>query len=242
MSSITSSQSISLHFLLNSSSDGSAHQHSHWCLNEELRCFCWIWGGLQHPQVNGQRLEARGIVGSFFIFPLSFSVHVFLTDVLVASPWMSLPVWHLKLRWTLRTTQMIRLSAMRSCSSPLAYSDQLRCFSVSLNIFSCCWICVDYWIFDGMLRDIHTVVTSKLISVVIIILASQTSKSTFFVRPAAFPSIATLLVRLPSKKRDDMNHFFIGTIQKIIKQREEQPPELVNLTHLGPGNERQIVN
>ncbi|CAF98286.1 unnamed protein product, partial [Tetraodon nigroviridis] len=42
---------------------------------------------------------------------------------------------------------------------------------------------------------------------------------------AAFPSIATLLVRIPNKRRDDMNHFFIGTIQKIIQQREEQPPE-----------------
>lgn len=50
--------------------------------------------------------------------------------------------------------------------------------------------------------------------------------------PAAFPSIATLLVRIPNKRLDDMNHFFIGTIQKIIKQREEQPPEQVNLTHL----------
>lgn len=68
MSSNISSQSISLHFLLYSPSDGSAHQHSHWCLNEELRCFCWIWGGLQHPQVNGQRLEVRGIMGSFFLY------------------------------------------------------------------------------------------------------------------------------------------------------------------------------
>lgn len=61
-----------LHFLLYSPADGSAHQHSHWCLNEELRWLCWIWGGLQHPQVNGQRLEAWGIMGSFsfFIFSL----------------------------------------------------------------------------------------------------------------------------------------------------------------------------
>lgn len=34
-----------------------------------------------------------------------------------------------------------------------------------------------------------------------------------------------------------MNHFFTRTIQKIIKQREEQPPEQVNLTHLGPVKE-----
>lgn len=60
--------------------------------------------------------------------------------------------------------------------------------------------------------------------------------------PAAFPSFATLLVRIPNKRLDDMNHFFIGTIQKIIKQREEQPPEQVNLTHLGPGQEVQRVN
>lgn len=167
----------------------------------------------------------------------------FLTDVLAASPWMSLPVWHLQLRWTLRTTQMIRLSATRSCSSPLAYSDPLRCFSVSPNILCCCWICVDHLIKDGMLRDIHRVVTSQLNTGVIIILVPQTkTKQTItycFVCPAAFPSIATLLVRIPNKRLDDMNHFFIGTIQKIINQREEQPPEQVNLTH---GQERQRVN
>ncbi|XP_056907891.1 thromboxane-A synthase isoform X3 [Takifugu flavidus] len=43
---------------------------------------------------------------------------------------------------------------------------------------------------------------------------------------AAFPSLAAPLVGIiPNKKRDNMNHFFIRTIQKIIKQREEQPPE-----------------
>uniref|UniRef100_UPI0037E830C9 thromboxane-A synthase n=1 Tax=Semicossyphus pulcher TaxID=241346 RepID=UPI0037E830C9 len=42
----------------------------------------------------------------------------------------------------------------------------------------------------------------------------------------AFPFIAAPLVGLlPNKRRDKMNHFFINCIQKIIKQREEQPPE-----------------
>lgn len=54
-------------------------------------------------------------------------------------------------------------------------------------------------------------------------------KTYCIVCPAAFPSLAAPLVGIiPNKRRDDMNHFFIRTIQKIIKQREEQPPEQVN--------------
>lgn len=42
----------------------------------------------------------------------------------------------------------------------------------------------------------------------------------------AFPFIAAPLVGvIPNKRRDKMNHFFINSIQKIIKQREEQPPD-----------------
>ncbi|KAL6107045.1 tbxas1 [Pungitius sinensis] len=42
----------------------------------------------------------------------------------------------------------------------------------------------------------------------------------------AFPFITAPLARfLPNKRRDQMNHFFINIIQKIIKQREEQPAE-----------------
>ncbi|XP_029009808.2 thromboxane-A synthase [Betta splendens] len=42
----------------------------------------------------------------------------------------------------------------------------------------------------------------------------------------AFPSImAPLAGLIPNKRRDQMNQFFISSIQKIIKQREEQPPE-----------------
>ncbi|XP_030586628.1 thromboxane-A synthase-like isoform X2 [Archocentrus centrarchus] len=42
----------------------------------------------------------------------------------------------------------------------------------------------------------------------------------------AFPFIMASLSRfIPNKRRDKMNHFFINSIQKIIKQREEQPPE-----------------
>ncbi|KAF3689068.1 Thromboxane-A synthase [Channa argus] len=42
----------------------------------------------------------------------------------------------------------------------------------------------------------------------------------------AFPFIAAPLAGLiPNRKRDQMNQFFISIIQKIIKQREEQPPE-----------------
>lgn len=53
----------------------------------------------------------------------------------------------------------------------------------------------------------------------------------WFVCPVAFPFIAAPLVRLiPNRRRDQMNQFFINSIQKIIKQREEQPPEQVNLT------------
>lgn len=53
----------------------------------------------------------------------------------------------------------------------------------------------------------------------------------WFVCPVAFPSITAPLAGLiPNKRRDQMNQFFINTIQKIIKQREEQPPEQVDLT------------
>ncbi|CAJ1057151.1 thromboxane-A synthase [Xyrichtys novacula] len=42
----------------------------------------------------------------------------------------------------------------------------------------------------------------------------------------AFPFLAAPLVGLiPNKRRDKMNNFFINIIQKIIEQREEQPPE-----------------
>ncbi|KAM9352628.1 thromboxane-A synthase [Symphorus nematophorus] len=42
----------------------------------------------------------------------------------------------------------------------------------------------------------------------------------------AFPFMAAPLVGLiPNKRRDQMNQFFINSIQRIIKQREEQPPE-----------------
>ncbi|XP_005930400.1 thromboxane-A synthase [Haplochromis burtoni] len=42
----------------------------------------------------------------------------------------------------------------------------------------------------------------------------------------AFPSIMVPLSRfIPSKRQDKMNNFFINSIHKIIKQREEQPPE-----------------
>ncbi|KAM6926464.1 thromboxane-A synthase isoform 1-T4 [Lycodopsis pacificus] len=42
----------------------------------------------------------------------------------------------------------------------------------------------------------------------------------------AFPFITAPLMRfIPNKRRDEMNHFFINIIQKIIKQREEQPAE-----------------
>ncbi|XP_032378719.1 thromboxane-A synthase [Etheostoma spectabile] len=42
----------------------------------------------------------------------------------------------------------------------------------------------------------------------------------------AFPFIMAPLARLiPNKRRDQMNQFFIQCIQRIIKQREEQPPE-----------------
>uniref|UniRef100_A0A671YJX6 Thromboxane-A synthase n=1 Tax=Sparus aurata TaxID=8175 RepID=A0A671YJX6_SPAAU len=42
----------------------------------------------------------------------------------------------------------------------------------------------------------------------------------------AFPFLAAPLVGLiPNKRRDEMNQFFINSIQKIIEQREEQPPE-----------------
>uniref|UniRef100_A0A8C9YMG8 Thromboxane-A synthase n=1 Tax=Sander lucioperca TaxID=283035 RepID=A0A8C9YMG8_SANLU len=42
----------------------------------------------------------------------------------------------------------------------------------------------------------------------------------------AFPFVMAPLARLiPNKRRDQMNQFFIHSIQRIIKQREEQPPE-----------------
>ncbi|XP_029992926.1 thromboxane-A synthase [Sphaeramia orbicularis] len=42
----------------------------------------------------------------------------------------------------------------------------------------------------------------------------------------AFPFImAPLAGLIPNKRRDQMNQFFISSIRKIIKQREEQPPE-----------------
>uniref|UniRef100_A0A3Q2QAZ5 Thromboxane-A synthase n=1 Tax=Fundulus heteroclitus TaxID=8078 RepID=A0A3Q2QAZ5_FUNHE len=41
----------------------------------------------------------------------------------------------------------------------------------------------------------------------------------------AFPNIMAPVARfIPNKRRDQMNGFFINIIQKIIKQREEQPP------------------
>ncbi|CAG5958322.1 unnamed protein product [Menidia menidia] len=41
----------------------------------------------------------------------------------------------------------------------------------------------------------------------------------------AFPTIMGPLARfIPNKRRDQMNSFFINSIQQIIKQREEQPP------------------
>ncbi|XP_023271261.1 thromboxane-A synthase [Seriola lalandi dorsalis] len=42
----------------------------------------------------------------------------------------------------------------------------------------------------------------------------------------AFPFImAPLAGLIPNKRRDQMNQFFINSIQRIIKQRDEQPPE-----------------
>uniref|UniRef100_A0A3P8NUU5 Thromboxane-A synthase n=1 Tax=Astatotilapia calliptera TaxID=8154 RepID=A0A3P8NUU5_ASTCA len=47
-----------------------------------------------------------------------------------------------------------------------------------------------------------------------------------FLSLVAFPSIMAPLSRfIPNKRRDKMSHFFINSIHKIIKQREEQPPE-----------------
>uniref|UniRef100_A0A3P8NVI2 Thromboxane-A synthase n=1 Tax=Astatotilapia calliptera TaxID=8154 RepID=A0A3P8NVI2_ASTCA len=47
-----------------------------------------------------------------------------------------------------------------------------------------------------------------------------------FLSLVAFPSIMAPLSRfIPSKRQDKMNNFFINSIHKIIKQREEQPPE-----------------
>lgn len=42
----------------------------------------------------------------------------------------------------------------------------------------------------------------------------------------AFPSIMAPIARfIPNKRRDEMNQFFITCIQKIIQQREQQPPD-----------------
>uniref|UniRef100_A0A3P9KLC9 Thromboxane-A synthase n=1 Tax=Oryzias latipes TaxID=8090 RepID=A0A3P9KLC9_ORYLA len=42
----------------------------------------------------------------------------------------------------------------------------------------------------------------------------------------AFPSLMAPVARfIPNKRRDEMSNFFIHNIQKIIKQREEQPPD-----------------
>lgn len=41
--------------------------------------------------------------------------------------------------------------------------------------------------------------------------------------------MAPLARFIPNKRRDQMNQFFINSIQRIIEQREEQPPEQVNL-------------
>ncbi|XP_028305139.1 thromboxane-A synthase isoform X1 [Gouania willdenowi] len=42
----------------------------------------------------------------------------------------------------------------------------------------------------------------------------------------AFPTIMAPVAKfIPNKRRDQLNQFFISTIQKIILQREEQPPE-----------------
>ena len=55
----------------------------------------------------------------------------------------------------------------------------------------------------------------------------------WFVYPVAFPSITAPLAGLiPNKRRDQMNQFFINSIQKIITQREEQPPEQVKLINI----------
>lgn len=46
----------------------------------------------------------------------------------------------------------------------------------------------------------------------------------------AFPFImAPLAGLIPNKRRDEMNQFFIRSIKKIIKQREEQSPDEVNV-------------
>lgn len=66
-----------------------------------------------------------------FLSCLIFVDHVHVTGVLAASLWMSSPVWLLLLRWTLRTTQMTRLSAMLRCSSPFLSLGPSCCFSVS---------------------------------------------------------------------------------------------------------------
>lgn len=43
----------------------------------------------------------------------------------------------------------------------------------------------------------------------------------------AFPFLAPLARVIPNKRRDEMNNFFINCIQKIIRQRDEQPVEEV---------------
>lgn len=53
----------------------------------------------------------------------------------------------------------------------------------------------------------------------------------------AFPFLAAPLVRLfPNSRRDNVNRFFVSSIQKIIQQREEQPPEQVKLMHRDDGS------
>nr|XP_029490467.1 thromboxane-A synthase-like [Oncorhynchus nerka] len=43
----------------------------------------------------------------------------------------------------------------------------------------------------------------------------------------AFPFLAPLARVIPNKRRDEMNNFFVNCIQKIIRQRDEQPVEEV---------------
>lgn len=62
-----------------------------------------------------------------------------------------------------------------------------------------------------------------------------------FFATVAFPKIMAPIARfIPNKRRDQMNGFFISIIQKIIQQREEQPPSQVGIsscaTNGGLGN------
>lgn len=54
-----------------------------------------------HTRKEQRLLELWGLFLSYLIFVLFVCVSA---DVLAASPWMLLPVWHSQLRWTLRTT------------------------------------------------------------------------------------------------------------------------------------------